>query len=94
MKKYTGFFFGVRFIDHLYEPEKKGTEALAKRFPFEYSVGDFVKFRKPHRKTMKGRIESFAYSTEKNGGATIKVYKIGNNWIDESYIKKISSSIF
>jgi hypothetical protein len=87
--KYTGTYFGAEFINHVYPPTQKTTEHLLNNFKHKYSVGDWVRFREPHKRTDDGTIKEIAYSSEKNGGGTIKVYKLRDKWIYEGYIKGI-----
>lgn len=92
-EKYTGTYFGVNFYMHVFEPTKDAVDHLLHNFKHKYKVNDYVIFRIPHRKTEKGKITNIAYSTEKNGGGTIKVYKINNKLVCEDYIKGKESEI-
>lgn len=89
MNKYTGYYCGVKFVNDVYEPTKDSVDHLLKHFKHKYGVGDYVRFREPHKRTDAGIIKDLAYSSEKNGGGTIKVYKINGKWIGEGCIKGI-----
>ena len=85
--KYTGEFFGAKFVNHVYEPTESTTAHLLQNFKHKYSTGDYVRFRQPHKRTDADTVKECAYSTEKNGGGTIKVYKLRSKWISEGCIK-------
>ena len=87
MKKCTGNYYGVKFVNDVYEPTKDDVTYLLKNFKHKYCVGDYVLYRESHRKTNSGVIKDLAYSSEKNGGGTIKVYKLNGKWIGEGCIK-------
>lgn len=90
---YTGTYFGVEFINHVYEPTEEGTTNLNDNFKFKWIVGNNVICRKSHRKSKGGIIDKRAYSSEgfcggQSGGGTVKVYLIGKIWYYESEIKE------
>lgn len=86
---YTGTYFGANYLAHHFEPTPFATNILLQSFAHKYKVGDYVQYRQPHRLTKQGKIEYVAYSSEKNRGGTIKVYRINNQLVEESRIKKI-----
>lgn len=86
---YTGTYFGVKFVNHVYEPTETATAHLLAEFKHKWSVGQYVRFRERHKRTDADIIKGIAYSTERCGGGTIKVYKLKNKWIEESCIKAL-----
>ena len=86
---YTGIYFGAKFVNHVYEPTESTTAHLLDKFIHKWSVGQYVRFREPHKRTDADTIKEIAYSSEKGGGGTIKVYKLRNKWIGESCIKAL-----
>ena len=86
---YTGTYFGAKFVNHIYEPTQTATALLLTEFKHKWSVGQYVRFRKRHKRTDADTIKEIAYSSERGGGGTIKVYKLRNKWIGESCIKAL-----
>jgi hypothetical protein len=86
---YTGTYFGAKFVNHVYEPTETATAHLLVEFKHKWSVGQYVRFRERHKRTDADTIKEIAYSTEKCGGGTIKVYKLRNKWVGESCIKAL-----
>lgn len=86
---YTETYFGAKFVNHVYEPTETATAHLLAEFKHKWSVGQYVIFRERHKRTDAGTIKEIAYSSERNGGGTIKVYKLRNKWIEESCIKAL-----
>lgn len=87
--RYSGVYFGVNYFNHVYEPTFDVTKLLLIEFKHKYINGIGVSYREKHKKTKVGFIDIAAYSTEKNGGGTIKVYLINNRWIEENRIKAV-----
>lgn len=83
---YTGIYFGVNYVNHIYEPTETITAHLLANFNHIWGIGKFVRFREKHKRTDVDTIKEIAYSSEKCGGGTIKVYKLRNKWIGESRI--------
>lgn len=93
--KYTGNYFGSKFVKSVYEPTVKATEHLQQKFKHKYKVGDNVVCRKRHRKTTTGIIEDAVYTSEgsfggKVGGGTVKAYKINGIYFYEGEIKRLA----
>ena len=88
---YTGIYFGVKYFMHTYKPTEELTKHLITEFAHNFSVDDYVAYREPHKRTESGTINEVAYSTEKNGVGTIKVYKLNGEWISEGCIKRLVS---
>ena len=88
--RYSGNYFGAEYFNHVYEPTEDCTKHLLSEFKHKWSLDDWVMFREKHKATEYGIISQIAYSTERNGGETVKVYKLKGRWIDESRIKKIA----
>ena len=86
---YTGIYFGAKFVNYVYEPTGPTTAHLFDNFRHKWSVGQYVRFRESHKRTDAGTIQEVAYSSEKNGGGTIKIYKLRKKWICESLIKAL-----
>ncbi len=86
---YTGIYYGVMYVNHIYKPTEDITKLLLRDFKHKWNIGQSVKFRKPHRRTDINIIKNIGYSTERFGGGTIKVYSLGNEWLEESLIKSI-----
>lgn len=85
--RYSGVYFGANYFNHVYEPTEETTRHLTCNFKHMFLPNNNVLYRLPHKITQSGKIDFVAYSTEKNGGGTIKVYKINNRWIGENAIK-------
>lgn len=90
---YTGKYLGVKFVNHAYDPTESTVIHLLQNFKHKWMIGDYVKFREKHKRTDADTIKEIAYSTERHGGGTIKVYKLRGKWIGESCIKGLYPNI-
>ncbi len=93
---YSGIYFGVKFIQHIYDPSKleEWVKTLPEFFGNKYNIGDKVRYRSPHRKSKCGVITDIAYTTYGSyggrcDGGTVKVYNINNSWQYQGRIKEI-----
>lgn len=93
----TGNYFGINYYQYCYEPTEEMTKYYSNNFPFLYAVGDNVRCRKRHEKTIIGIIDKCAYATEgaiggQYGGGVIRIYQINNNWYSDIEIKEVLNS--
>ena len=77
----------VEYVGYIYEITEEMTAYYLGNFAHKWSVGENVTYRQLHKKTTSGVITRRAYSTEKHGGGTIKIYMINGIWIGERRIK-------